>query len=513
MKRALVSVSDKTGIIEFAKGLVAAGYEVISTGGTFKVLQEAQVPVIAIDEVTHFPEMLDGRVKTLHPNIHGGLLAKRDEPTHMAALAAHDIQTIDLVCVNLYPFKETIQKPGITEAQAVEQIDIGGPSMLRSAAKNFKSVYVVVDQQDYAQVLEHVVDEGQAAVDYRRYLAAKAFRHTAAYDSLIAGYLTEAVGIEFPEKLTRSYDFKQALRYGENAHQKAAFYQSSLPTAFSIASAVQLHGKELSYNNIKDADAAVKVVAEFSEPCVVAMKHMNPCGVGLGATIYEAWQKAYAADPVSIFGGIIALNREVDVQTAEELHSLFLEIIIAPSYTPEALVILEKKKNLRVMTLDFEAAKQADRFEMVSVLGGLLVQERDRVTDQASELKLVTDKTPTADEQAAMLFAQRVVKHVKSNAIVVATKDQTLGIGAGQMNRVGSVRIAIEQAEANGLKAPFVLASDAFFPMDDSVEYAAEHGVTAVIQPGGSIKDQDSIDMANQKGISMVTTGRRHFKH
>ncbi|AWZ42963.1 bifunctional phosphoribosylaminoimidazolecarboxamide formyltransferase/IMP cyclohydrolase [Latilactobacillus sakei] len=510
MKRALISVSDKTGIVAFAQGLVAADFEIISTGGTFSVLEKAGVPVTPIDEVTHFPEMLDGRVKTLHPNIHGGLLAKRDEPTHMAALAEHEITPIDLVCVNLYPFKETIQKPEITQAQAIEQIDIGGPSMLRSAAKNFKSVYVVVDQADYDETLAQLQQDD---VTYRHHLAAKAFRHTAAYDSLIAGYLSDADAVEFPEKLSLTYDFKQALRYGENAHQKAAFYQSALPSAFSIAAAHQLHGKELSYNNIKDADAAIKVAAEFSEPCVVAMKHMNPCGVGLGTTIYDAWQKAFAADSVSIFGGIIALNREVDVQTANALHELFLEIVIAPSFAPEALAILEKKKNIRLMTLDFEQAAKADRFETVSVLGGLLVQERDRLTDQASELKTVTTKAPTEDEKEALLFAQRVVKHVKSNAIVVATKDQTLGVGAGQMNRVGSVKIALEQALANGMQAPFVLASDAFFPMDDSVAYAAEHGITAIIQPGGSIKDQDSIDMANQKGVSMVFTNRRHFKH
>ncbi|WP_436667389.1 bifunctional phosphoribosylaminoimidazolecarboxamide formyltransferase/IMP cyclohydrolase [Latilactobacillus sakei] len=510
MKRALISVSDKTGIVAFAQGLVAADFEIISTGGTFSVLEKAGVPVTPIDEVTHFPEMLDGRVKTLHPNIHGGLLAKRDEPTHMAALAEHEITPIDLVCVNLYPFKETIQKPEITQEQAIEQIDIGGPSMLRSAAKNFKSVYVVVDQADYDETLAQLQQDD---VTYRRHLAAKAFRHTAAYDSLIAGYLSDADAVEFPEKLSLTYDFKQALRYGENAHQKAAFYQSALPSAFSIAAAHQLHGKELSYNNIKDADAAIKVAAEFSEPCVVAMKHMNPCGVGLGTTIYDAWQKAFAADSVSIFGGIIALNREVDVQTANALHELFLEIVIAPSFAPEALAILEKKKNIRLMTLDFEQAAKADRFETVSVLGGLLVQERDRLTDQVSELKTVTTKVPTEDEKEALLFAQRVVKHVKSNAIVVATKDQTLGVGAGQMNRVGSVKIALEQALANGIQAPFVLASDAFFPMDDSVAYAAEHGITAIIQPGGSIKDQDSIDMANQKGVSMVFTNRRHFKH
>lgn len=512
MRRALISVSDKTGIIDFAEGLIERGYELISTGGTFKALKNAGLSVIEVEEVTHFPEMLDGRVKTLHPMIHGGLLAKRDNPTHMAKLKKESITPIDLVCVNLYPFKETIEKPNIIESEAIEQIDIGGPAMLRSASKNFQSVYVVVDKADYASVLIELDDEKQNH-HFRRQLAAKAFRHTAAYDALIADYLTKELEVAFPEKLSLTYDFKQGMRYGENAHQSAAFYQAGIPNAFSIASAKQLHGKELSYNNIKDADAALKVVSEFKRPAVVAMKHMNPCGVGVGENIYEAWQKAFDADKTSIFGGIIALNREVDLATATDLHQLFLEIIIAPSFTDDAYDILAKKKNLRVMTLDFSQKDQADKYEYVSVFGGLLVQERDQVIDQMSELKTVTEKLPTIDEKEALLFAQRIVKHVKSNAIVIATKDQTLGIGAGQMNRVGSVKIAIEQALEHGMVEPFVLASDAYFPMDDSVEYAADHGVTAIIQPGGSIKDQDSIDMANRKTIAMVFSGRRHFKH
>ncbi|WP_409022555.1 bifunctional phosphoribosylaminoimidazolecarboxamide formyltransferase/IMP cyclohydrolase [Dellaglioa sp. P0083] len=512
MKRALISVSDKTGVADFAQGLIKRGFEIISTGGTFNILKDAGIAVIRIEDVTHFPEMLDGRVKTLHPMIHGGLLAKRDNPAHMAKLEEEHIALIDLVCVNLYPFKETIEKSGITESEAIEQIDIGGPSMLRSAAKNFESVYVVVDKADYTPVLDKL-DDDKMDNQFRRQLAAKAFRHTAAYDTLISSYLTKELEIEFPEKLSLTYDFKQGMRYGENAHQKAAFYQSALPNDFSIAAAKQLHGKELSYNNIKDADAALKVVSEFKQPAVVAMKHMNPCGVGTGETINAAWKKAFDADKTSIFGGIIALNREVDLETATELHHLFLEIIIAPSFTDTAYDILAKKKNLRVMTIDFSQKDQADKYEYVSVMGGLLVQERDQVIDQMEELKTVTEKLPTSDEKEAMLFAQRIVKHVKSNAIVIATKDQTLGIGAGQMNRVGSVKIALEQALEHGMVEPFVLASDAYFPMDDSVEYAADHGITAIIQPGGSIKDQESIDMANRKNIAMVFSDRRHFKH
>lgn len=510
-RRALISVSDKKGIIEFAKGLAAEGIEIISTGGTKKALDEAGVATISIDQVTGFPEMLDGRVKTLHPKIHGGLLGRRDLPTHLAAMADHDIQPIDFVCVNLYPFKETIQKEGVTEAEAIENIDIGGPSMLRSAAKNHAAVTVVVDPADYEPVLAELSANGETTLATRQRLAAKVFRHTAAYDALIAGYLTDLTGETEPEKLTLTYELKQPLRYGENSHQQAAFYQNALPVSYSIASAKQLHGKELSYNNIKDADAAIRIAREFLEPTVVALKHMNPCGIGTGKTINEAYRYAYEADPVSIFGGIIVLNREVDEKTAAEMHKLFLEIIIAPSFSEAAFAILAGKKNLRLMTMDFTDRKADEEAEKVSVLGGLLLQEQDIVKETASDWEVVTKREPSEEELTALAFAFKAVKHVKSNAIVVANSHQTVGIGAGQMNRVGSVMIALE--EAKGKMAGAVLASDAFFPMDDSVEYAAKHGVKAIVQPGGSIKDKDSIAMADKYGIAMVFTGVRHFRH
>jgi len=510
MTRALISVSDKTGVIDFAKGLRAADIEIISTGGTKTALEEAGIETISIDEVTGFPEMMDGRVKTLHPKIHGGLLGRRDSESHMEAMEKEAIQPIDIVCVNLYPFKETILKPETTEADAIENIDIGGPSMLRSAAKNHAFVTAIVDPVDYAIVLAEIQQEGHTSLETRRKLAAKVFRHTAAYDALIGQYLTEAVGEKDPENLTLTYTRKQDLRYGENNHQEAAFYQAALPSSYSIASAEQLHGKELSFNNIRDADAALRIMREFTEPTVVALKHMNPCGIGSGETIFSAWEAAYAADPVSIFGGIIVLNREVDLVSAQAMTQLFLEIIIAPSYSEDALAVLKTKKNLRLLQVDFSNV-EGNANEMVSVLGGLLVQQDDRAMEEPESWTVVTDRQPTKEEQAAMAFAWKAVKHVKSNAIVVANQQQTLGIGAGQMNRVGSVKLAIEQAVAKAETA--ALASDAYFPMDDSVEYAAKHGIKAIIQPGGSIKDQASIDMANKYGIAMVFTGVRHFRH
>lgn len=510
-RRALVSVSDKTGIVSFVEGLIAQGIEIISTGGTKATLDQAGLPTLSIDEVTGFPEMMDGRVKTLHPNIHGGLLGRRDMPSHMEAMEQHDIRPIDFVCVNLYPFKETILKENVTEEEAIENIDIGGPSMLRSAAKNHQAVTVVVDPADYPLILSELKENGQTTLSTRKKLAAKVFRHTAAYDALIAEYLTELVGEVEPESLTLTYELKQSLRYGENSHQQATFYQDALPTAFSIASAKQLHGKELSYNNIRDADAAIRISREYSEPAVVAVKHMNPCGIGIGQTIDEAYQYAYEADPVSIFGGIIVLNREVDTPVAEKMHQLFLEIIIAPSFSEEALELLSKKKNLRLMTLDFSKKDQALKDEKISVLGGLLIQNQDVITETKDDWQVVTKRAPSEKELAALEFAWKAVKHVKSNAIVVANNHQTLGIGAGQMNRVGSVQIAIEQAGTAIEEA--VLASDAFFPMGDSVAYAGDHGIKAIIQPGGSIKDQESIDMADKYGIAMVFTDVRHFRH
>ncbi|WP_341300557.1 bifunctional phosphoribosylaminoimidazolecarboxamide formyltransferase/IMP cyclohydrolase [Lysinibacillus sp. FSL H8-0500] len=506
-KRALISVSNKDGILEFAKELVALGYEILSTGGTKKMLQDNAVAVTAVDEVTKFPEILDGRVKTLNPMIHGGLLGKFDDASHQAQMNEHGIEPIEIVCVNLYPFVETISKPNVTWDDAIENIDIGGPTMLRSAAKNHQYVTVIVDSNDYANVLEELKANGATTIETRRQLAAKVFRHTAAYDSYISNYLTEE---EFPESLTLTYELKQNLRYGENPHQQAAFYQKRLGSDFSLAYATQLHGKELSYNNIQDGNAALQIVKEFDMPAAVAVKHMNPCGVGTGETLEAAFDKAYEADPTSIFGGIIALNREVDAATAEKLSHIFLEIIIAPAFSQEALDILTQKKNIRLLTIPFEQVNQ-DPFNVVSVEGGLLVQEPDRYGFSDAEIQVVTDREPTAEEWEALKLGWSVVKHVKSNAIVVTDAHMTLGVGAGQMNRVGAAKIAFEQAGEKAQGA--ALASDAFFPMSDTVEAAAAAGITAIIQPGGSIKDQDSIDKANEYGIAMVFTGVRHFKH
>ncbi|WP_449538653.1 bifunctional phosphoribosylaminoimidazolecarboxamide formyltransferase/IMP cyclohydrolase [Ferdinandcohnia sp. Marseille-Q9671] len=510
IKRALVSVSDKEGLVPFVKGLIEKGVEVISTGGTKRTLEENGLPVIGISEVTGFPEIMDGRVKTLHPTIHGGLLAVRDNEEHVKQLEEHNITPIDLVVVNLYPFQQTIAKPDVAFADAIENIDIGGPSMLRSAAKNHQSVTVVVDPKDYEHVLQEINDHGAVAAETRLRLAAKVFRHTAAYDAVIAEFLTNAAGEENPESLTVTYEKKQDLRYGENPHQKAAFYKKPLGASLSIASATQLHGKELSYNNINDADAALQIVKEFKEPAAVAVKHMNPCGVGVGTTIEEAYQKAYEADSTSIFGGIVAVNREVDAQTAHKMHEIFLEIIIAPSFSEEAFQILSSKKNLRLLTVDFSNDVKIEK-KLVSVRGGLLVQEEDVYTLDNATISIPTKREPTEQEWADLKLGWKVVKHVKSNAIVLAKDDMTIGIGAGQMNRVGSATIAINQA---GDKAQgSALASDAFFPMNDTVEAAAKAGVTAIIQPGGSIRDEDSIKKADEYGIAMVFTGVRHFKH
>ncbi|OEH85196.1 bifunctional phosphoribosylaminoimidazolecarboxamide formyltransferase/IMP cyclohydrolase [Desulfuribacillus stibiiarsenatis] len=511
-KRALVSVSDKTGIVELAKKLVEIGVEIISTGGTKKLLQENEVPVIGISDITGFPEILDGRVKTLHPNVHGGLLGRRDLPSHLEQMEKNQIEPIDFVIVNLYPFKETISKADVTLEDAIENIDIGGPSMLRSAAKNHKDVIVLVDSTDYEPVLNELQEKGSVSYETRIALAAKVFRHTSAYDALIAEYLTKQTGQEFPEKITMTYEKIQDLRYGENPHQNAAFYREALPDAGNISTARQLHGKELSYNNINDAHAALSILAEYSEPAVVAVKHTNPCGVGIAGSIYGAYQKAYEADPVSIFGGIVALNREVDEETANAMKDVFLEIIVAPKFSDKALSILTAKKNLRLLEIDIEASNDLrNPYTTLKVGGGLLVQKQDLKTIEATELKVVTKRQPTEEEIRQLLFAWKVVKHVKSNAIVLAKDNQTIGVGAGQMNRVGSAKIAIEQAGVNAKGS--VLASDAFFPMADTVEAAAKAGITAIIQPGGSIRDEDSIKEADKHGITMVFTGVRHFKH
>ncbi|MDQ0215576.1 phosphoribosylaminoimidazolecarboxamide formyltransferase/IMP cyclohydrolase [Oikeobacillus pervagus] len=509
-KRALISVSDKSGIVDFAKELVALGYEILSTGGTKKALEENNVPVIGVEAVTGFPEILEGRVKTLHPFIHGGLLAKHDKEDHKKQLEEQNISPIHIVCVNLYPFQQTIAKPDVTPEDAIENIDIGGPTMLRAAAKNHEYVTVLVDSQDYEKVITQLKETGEVSLETRRKLAAKVFRHTASYDALISQYMTDLAGEEQPERVTFTYELKQSLRYGENPHQKASFYEKPLGSEFSIARAKQLHGKELSYNNIRDADAALQIVKEFKDPAAVAVKHMNPCGVGTASTIEEAYARAYKADPVSIFGGIIALNREVDVKLAESLHEIFLEIVIAPSFTQEALKVLTSKKNIRLLTVPFDQQGKAERV-LTSVEGGLLMQDLDTYSLDNAELKVATDREPTAEEWDAMKLGWKVVKHVKSNAIVVTNNEMTLGVGAGQMNRVGAAKIALEQAGEKAKGA--ALASDAFFPMDDTVEAAAQAGITAIIQPGGSIRDEDSIKKANEYGIAMVFTGVRHFKH
>lgn len=510
MKRALVSVSDKTDLVEFVKGLVDCGYEIISTGGTKKTLEEAGLNPIGISDVTGFPEIMDGRVKTLHPKVHGALLCVRDNPEHVKQLQELGIEYIDLVCVNLYPFKETVQKKGVTHEEIIENIDIGGPSMLRSASKNYKSITVVCDPKDYDKVLKEIQENGDTCPVTREFLAAKVFRHTARYDAMIADYLTKKTGEEFPESLTITFDKVQDLRYGENPHQKAAFYKGMNPQ-YSLANATQLHGKELSYNNIQDGNAAIEILKDFEGQCAaVGLKHMNPCGVGIGENIEAAWDKAYEADPVSIFGGIVALNDTVEKGLAEKLSKIFLEIIIAPDFTPEALEILTRKKNIRLMKLDTTLSVNTS-LKYTNVNDGLLVQEMDMHQIKEEDLRCVTNRKPTPEEIKQLLFGWKVVKHVKSNAIVLVKDDMTIGVGAGQMNRVGSAKIAIEEA---GEKAKgSVMASDAFFPMPDTVEEAIKAGVTAIIQPGGSIRDQDSIDVCNEHGIAMVYTGIRHFKH
>ena len=515
--KALISVSDKTGVVEFARELVALGWEILSTSGTMKLLREAGLPVTSVSDVTGFPEICDGRVKTLHPKIHGALLARRDIPEHMKALKDNEIETIDLVCVNLYPFRETIAKPDVTMEDAVEHIDIGGPSMLRSAAKNWESVTVVCNPSDYATILSEIRSSGNTTRETRLALSAKAYTHTAEYDMAIATYMRAQAGLN--EKLFLEYDLKQSLRYGENPHQQAKFYSSAEVEPFSLATAEQLGGKELSYNNIQDANATLNIAREFDEPFCVGVKHMNPCGSAVGKTIAEAWRKAYEADKTSIFGGIVAANREIDLETAQMLKPIFLEIVMAPSFAPDALELLQTKKNLRILKVDMTRDDKV-RSQYVSMNGGMLVQDRDSSIVPVSAGQCVTEAKPTEAQLADLDFAWKIVKHVKSNAIVVAKDGMTYGVGAGQMNRVGSAEIALKQAaatlkeEGRDINAEgLVLASDGFFPFNDVVALAAEYGIKAIVQPGGSIRDEDSIKLANEKGITMLFTGERHFKH
>ena len=511
-KRALISVFDKTGIVEFAKRLVQKDYEIISTGGTAKALVDAGIKVIGISEITGYPECLDGRVKTLHPKLHAGLLAIRDNAEHMETLKNLDINTIDIVVSNLYPFKQTIQNPNVSLEEAIENIDIGGPSMQRAAAKNYKYVTVVVDPADYETVISEIEQTGDTTVAIRFKLAAKVFSLTASYDSLIASYLWEKAGLEqYPDTLTMTFEKQQDLRYGENPHQSAAYYRELLPAEGAMVNAIQLHGKELSYNNINDLNGALQTLAEFNEPAAVAVKHANPCGIGVGSDIYEAYIKAYKADEVSIFGGIIALNRTVDQKTAEEINNIFIEIIIAPAYDADALEILKGKKNIRILQLAELDATKKTKLEVKTVNGGILIQEEDIKDFDSKDLRVVTDRKPTEVEMKNLMFGWKAVKHVKSNAIVIAKNNMTLGIGGGQVNRIWPTQMSLERAGEAAKGA--ILASDAFFPFNDVVQAAAKAGITAIIQPGGSLKDQDSIDECNKYGIAMVFTGMRHFKH
>ncbi|MGI6549718.1 MAG: bifunctional phosphoribosylaminoimidazolecarboxamide formyltransferase/IMP cyclohydrolase [Syntrophomonadales bacterium] len=505
-KRALISVSNKDGVVEFAQGLEALGWEMISTGGTYDLLKRSGVSVTMVSDVTGFPEILDGRVKTLHPNIHGGILARRI-PEHMQQLEKNRIDTIDMVVVNLYPFRETIQKPGVTLEDAIENIDIGGPTMIRSAAKNYQDVIVVVEPREYPAILAELKAGGDISADMRFKLAKEAFAHTGFYDSMIAQYLGGLLGEKFPGVLVWGGEKIQEMRYGENPHQSAAFYRQALAVG-GLPLAKQLNGKELSYNNVVDAEAAFALVKEFEEPACVIIKHTNPCGAAIGKNLSEAYCRAFGADPVSAYGGIIAFNRKVDAETARQAAEPFMEVIIAPGFDAAALSILCAKKNLRVLELPMD--RQAG-MQMKSVVGGMLVQELDTIPLDLNDLKVVTERQPSAAELAELAFAWKVVKHVKSNAIVVTKDNTTLGVGAGQMNRVGSAKLALEQAGDRCQGA--VLASDAFFPFKDTVELAGQFGIAAIIQPGGSIRDQESIDECNRLGIAMVFTGVRHFRH
>ena len=510
--RALISVSDKTGIVEFAQELNDLGVTIISTGGTATRLKDNGVDVVGISEVTGFPECLDGRVKTLHPAVHGGILAMREKPEHMKQLADLNIETIDIVAINLYPFKETILKPTVTLEEAIENIDIGGPTMLRSAAKNHKDVVVICDPADYGQVIEELKEKGEVSYGTKYKLALKVFQHTAAYDAMISDYLRKEIEAELPDNLTLTFEKVQDLRYGENPHQKAYYYKEIRPAAGSLVNAVQLHGKELSFNNINDTNGALETLKEFDEPTVVAVKHANPCGVASGYDIFDAYVKTYKADPVSIYGGIVAANRTIDEMTAAEISKIFVEIVIAPDFTEEALAILTQKKNIRLLKLeDILAPAPKGSIDMKKVSGGILIQEIDDSLYEEADIKVVTDRIPTEKEMKDMNFAMKVVKHIKSNGIVLVRDGKTIGVGPGQVNRIwaleNSVRQATEPTEGS------ILASDAFFPFDDNVVAAAKAGVTAVIQPGGSIHDEDCIKKANELGIAMVFTGVRHFKH
>jgi len=514
IKRALISVSDKTGIVEMAKGLEALGAEILSTGGTAKVLRDAGVKVTDVAAYTGSPEILDGRVKTLHPKIHGGLLGRRSLPAHVEQMTQHSIGPIDVVVVNLYPFEATIAKPHCTFDEAIENIDIGGPSMLRSAAKNHEDVMVVVDPADYPRVLE-AIRAGTTTQAMRRELAMKVFQHTGRYDSLIAGYLENQVqggNVKFPKILSMQFELAETLRYGENPHQQGAFYRELNSNEPSVSRGKILHGKAMSYNNFLDANSALELAKEYDETAVAIIKHNNPCGVALGATPVDAYVKARETDPISAFGGVIAFNRPVDLAAAKEITSTFVEVVIAPGFSEDALAELKRKKDLRLLDVGPLTKVKQDGCDLKKLVGGLIVQDRDLgVLTDLRMLPVPTVRKPTDEEYAACAFAWKVCKHVKSNAIIYAKPGQTVGIGAGQMSRVDSVKLAAMKAQLPVKGC--VMASDAFFPFRDGLDAAAQAGITAVIQPGGSIRDAEIIKAADEHGLAMILTGMRHFRH
>ncbi|MDH5640909.1 MAG: bifunctional phosphoribosylaminoimidazolecarboxamide formyltransferase/IMP cyclohydrolase [Nitrospira sp.] len=514
IKRALISVSDKTGVIEMAKGLEAMGAEILSTGGTAKALRDAGVKVTDVAAYTGSPEILDGRVKTLHPKIHGGLLGRRSVPAHVEQMTQHNIGPIDVVVVNLYPFEATIAKPTCHFEEAIENIDIGGPSMLRSAAKNHDDVLVVVDPMDYTRVLD-AVNGNTVTRELRRQLAMKVFQHTARYDSLIAGYLEKQVQsgeTKFPQLLSLQFELAETLRYGENPHQQGAFYRELRSNEPSVSRGKILHGKAMSYNNFLDANSALELAKEYDECAVTIIKHNNPCGVALGATPVEAYVKARETDPVSAFGGVIAFNRPVDLAAAKEITSTFVEVVIAPGFADDALAELKRKKDLRLLDVGALTKVPQDGYDLKKLVGGLIVQDRDLgVLTDLKSLKVPTVRPPTEEEYAACAFAWKVCKHVKSNAIIYAKPGQTVGIGAGQMSRVDSVKLAAMKAQMPVKGC--VMASDAFFPFRDGLDAAAQAGITAVIQPGGSIRDAEVVKAADEHGMAMILTGMRHFRH
>ncbi len=511
-RRALISVSDKTGIFDFAAELAGLGFEIISTGGTARALREAGLEVTDASEVTGFPEILGGRVKTLHPHIHAAILARPDVEEQRREMEKLGISPVEIVVVNLYPFEQTVAREGVSLEEAVENIDIGGPTMLRAAAKNHAHLAVIVNPQCYKPVIEELKAKGKISGETRINLAAEAFSHTAGYDAAIASYFNALPQVNsglYPERLNRSYHKIQDLRYGENPQQDAAFYASSGP-ARGLAAARQLQGKELSFNNLNDLNAAWEAVLEFAEPTAVAVKHANPCGVGSAENLKDAYVLAFEADPVSIFGGVLALNRPVDADAAREMSKIFLEVIAAPKFTGEAVQELKAKKDIRLLEVDPAGGGQ-DRFDIKTVSGGILIQAIDREPVDVRAGEVVTERAPGEEEWAALAFAQKVVKHVRSNAIVIAGRNMTYGVGAGQMSRIGAAKIALNQAGEKARGA--VLGSDAFFPFPDTVEEAARAGVTAIVQPGGSQKDRESIELCNKHNLAMVFTGRRYFKH